>query len=102
MKNQEIRAILIKELGVETLPEEAQDEIISKIGDTILKSLTARIFERLSTEDHKKFEIISKTGDDERIQEFLEIAVPNMHSLMEEEIKKTIRLYKEKEEETIQ
>ena len=102
MKNQEIRAILIKELGVETLPEEAQDEIISKIGDTILKSLTARIFEQLSTEDHKKFEIISKTGDDERIQEFLEIAVPNMHSLMEEEIKKTIRLYKEKEEETIQ
>lgn len=98
MRNQELRTILIKELALETLPEEAQDEVISKLGDNILKSLTRRIFERLSSEDRKKFEMISKTGDDERIQEFLEVAVPDMHNIMEEEIKKTIRLYKEKEE----
>lgn len=91
MKNQELRAILLKELNIEALPEEAQDEIISKIGDTVLTSVTSKIFERLSQEDRKKFDAISASGNEELINEFLEMTVPDMHNLMEEEIKKTLQ-----------
>lgn len=99
MRNQEIRTILLKELNIEDLPEEAQDEIISKIGDTVLASVTSKIFERLSQGDRKKFDAISASGNDGLINEFLEMTVPDMHNLMEEEIKKTIRLHREKERE---
>lgn len=98
MRNQELRSILLKELNIENLPEEAQDEVIAGIGDTILKSVTLKIFEELSTEDRKRFEAVSAQGDDDLIQQFLEMAVPNMHILMETEIKKTLQAYKEKEE----
>lgn len=98
MRNQELRAILLGELHIEDLPEEEQDEIISKLGDSILKSLTLKILEQLSQENRKEFEMVSASGDDDRIHEFLKTAVPDMHTLMEKEIRKTIQLYKEKEE----
>lgn len=99
MRNQELRAILLKELHIEDFPEEEQDGIISKLGDSILKSLTLRILEQLSQENRKKFEIVSASEDDDRIHEFLKATVPDMHTLMETEIRKTIQLYKDKEEE---
>ncbi len=98
MKNQELRAILLGELHIEDLPEEEQDDIISKLGDNILKSLTLKILEQLSQENRKKFEIVSASGDDNRIHEFLKATVPDMHTLMETEIRKIIQLYRENEE----
>ena len=98
MKDKELRSIIIKEINAEHLPEEAQDEIILKVGENILSSLTTRIFEQLSSEDRNKFETISKKGDSALINEFLEEVIPDMHSLMEKEIKKTLQQYREKEE----
>lgn len=97
MKNQELREILIAELGIAELPDEAQDEIVGKLGEVILKSLTVAIFDKLSNEARTKFEKISEKGDHALIQEFLEENVPNMHSLMEEEVKKTLRNFAENE-----
>ncbi len=90
MNNQELRDILIKELGIEGLPEEAQDEIVGKLGEVILKSLTVAIFEKLSNDARADFERISSRGDHDLIQEFLEENVPDLHLLMEEEVKKTL------------
>lgn len=47
MNNKELHNILIKELGIQNLPEEAQNEIVSKLGEIILKSITVTIFEQL-------------------------------------------------------
>lgn len=97
MKNQELRDILIKELGIGELPEEAQDEIVGKLGEVILKSLTIAIFDKLSNEARVEFEKIGEKGDPALIQEFLEENIPDMHLLMEEEVKKTLRNYAELE-----
>lgn len=90
MNNQEIRNILIKELSIENLPEEAQNEIVSKLGEVILKSLTIAIFEKLSDEVRAKFEKVTEKGDYALVQEFLEEHVPDLHILMEQEIRKTL------------
>lgn len=90
MNNQEIRNILIRELGIEGLPEDAQDEIVTKLGEVILKSLTVAIFEKLSNTARIEFERVSARGDHDLIQEFLEQNVPDLHTLMEEEIKLTL------------
>lgn len=97
MNNQELRDILIKELGIEGLPEEAQDEIVSKLGEIILKSLTVAIFEKLSTEARVEFDRITEKGDHVMIQEFLEQSVPNLHLLMEEEVKRTLQNFSQNE-----
>lgn len=91
MNNQELHDILIKELGISGLPKEAQDEIAGKLGEIILKSLTVAIFESLSSDAREEFEKISVHGDNALIQEFLEKNVPDMHTLMENEVKKTLQ-----------
>ena len=91
MNNQEIRDVLINELGIESLPEEAQNEVVAKVGDIILKSLTLAILDKLSIEARAEFEHISEKGDEVLIQEFLNDNVPNLSTLMEEEIRKTLR-----------
>lgn len=91
MNNQEIRDALIKELGIGDLPEEAQNEIVDKLGEVILKSLTIAIFEKLSNEKREEFDRIGEKGDPALIQEFLDKNIPDMQTLMEEEIKRTLR-----------
>ncbi|OIP65546.1 MAG: hypothetical protein COV32_02895 [Candidatus Yonathbacteria bacterium CG10_big_fil_rev_8_21_14_0_10_43_136] len=97
MKNQELRDILIKELSIGELPEEAQDEIVVKLGEVILKSLTIAIFDKLSSEARVEFEKIGAKNDTALIQEFLEENIPDMHTLMEEEVRRTLQNYAELE-----
>src|SRR3989344_7253168 len=95
MNDQEIRTTLIKELGIEELPAEAQDEIVSKLGEIILKSVTVAIFEKLSEEAREEFQVLTTSGEAERIREFLTKNVPDMEGLMAEELKKTLVAFRE-------
>lgn len=99
MNNQELRDILIKELGIASLPEEAQDEIVGKLGEVILKSLTVAIFEKLSNDARIEFDRISAKGDHALIQEFLEENIPDLSILMEEEVKRTLQAFNQNEEQ---
>jgi hypothetical protein len=94
MNNQEIRDLLIKELAIENLSSEAQDEIVAKIGEMVLRSLTASIFERLTPSAREEFSRISTAGNPALIQEFLEENAPGIHQMIEEELKKTLDGFK--------
>lgn len=96
MNNKELREILITELGIENLSGEAQDEIVSKVGEMVLKSLTESIFEKLSTPAREEFDRISATGNPALVQEFLEENAPGIQQMMEQELKKTLQSFKEK------
>ncbi len=98
MQNQEIRNILVKELGLEGIPEEAQDEIVKKVGESVLKSLASTIFERIPNDVREEFTRISASNDKPRIQDFLEEHVPDLHILMEEEVRKALRGFAETKE----
>lgn len=95
MNNQELRNTLIKELGLERLPPEAQEEIVFKLGEVILKSITVAIFEKLPEDARKEFEDITKKADQNLIQEFLEKHIPDLSSLMEQEVKRTLKNFSE-------
>ncbi len=95
MNNQELRDILIAELGIGELPEEAQNEVVAKLGDVILKSLTVTIFEKLPQEARTKFETVSASGNDEDIQFFLNENIPELHTLMETEVRRVLQSYRE-------
>lgn len=91
MNNQELRELIIKELGIESLPESAQDEIVGKLGEVILKAVTVAIFEKLSPEGRAEFERISREDEPELVARFLEEHVSDMETLMEEEVKRTLK-----------
>lgn len=95
MNNQELREILIKELGIGELPEEAQDEVVGKLGEIILKSVTVAIFERLPADARKEFESIGEKGDQDMIQDFLQRYIPDMSELMDQEVKRTLKNFSE-------
>lgn len=99
MNNQAISDILIKELNINSLPKEAQDQIVSKLGEIILKSITVAIFEKLSPEGRAEFELITESADSERIQEFVTSNVPDLPELMESEVKRVLQAFKEAEKE---
>ncbi len=96
MDNKELRDILIAELGIGELPLEAQNEIVSKLGEIILKSVTVAIFEKLPQEARAEFEAITDSGDNERVQEFLAKNIPDMPALMEAEVKRVLLSFKER------
>lgn len=95
MNSKELKEVLVAELGIGELPEDAQNEIISKLGEVILKSMTTTIFEKLPSSAHEEFEIISTKGDDVLIQEFLEANIPDLSVLMEAEVQRVLKLYRE-------
>ncbi len=95
MINQELRDILIAELGIGELPEEAQDEVVSKLGEIVLKSVTVAIFEKLSPEARVEFDAITTAGDNDRVQEFLTKNITDMPALMEAEVKKVLLSFRE-------
>ena len=101
MNDQKLRETLINELGIGELPEEAQNEIVSKLGEIILKSVTVAIFEKLPTEARAKFDIVSRSGDNESIQEFLTKNVPDMSTMMEAEVKRVLLSFREGEVEVV-
>lgn len=101
MNNQAIRETLIKELGIENLSGEAQDEIVGKIGEIVLRSLTAAIFERLTPAAREEFDRITAAGDPAHIQLFLEENAPGLHQMMEQELKKVILSFKEHPQERV-
>lgn len=94
MSDQELRTLLAKELGIEHLAEAAQDEIIAKIGDVVLKSLTVSILETLPPDAQAEFEAIGAQGNPALIQEFLAKHAPNIELLLAEEMQKTIAGFK--------
>lgn len=95
MNNEGLRDTLIKELGIENLSGEAQDEIVAKIGEMVLRSLTATIFEKLTPAAREQFDRITESGNAVQIQEFLEENAPGIHEMMEQELKKTLQGFKE-------
>lgn len=85
-----LKTTIIEELGLSSFPKEKQDELIARIGKTILTSLTIALFDALPEEVRDEFKEISESGDTERMQSFLETHIPNTEEFIKKEIKKTI------------
>lgn len=95
MDSNKLRELLIQEMDIATLSKEAQNDILSKVGETVLTTLTTSIFEKLSESARDEFEKISVTGDHTLIQEFLDTNVPDLSTLVKEAIRKALNTYKE-------
>ncbi len=81
---------IIKELGLENLPEEKKLEILLGIGRVIQQNVILRILDELPEKDKDEFDkLLGEKGDDEEaVLKFLQSKIPNLDGIVNEEIEK--------------
>ena len=93
--DEELKQQMVERLDIGELAPAEQDEIITKIGENILKQLTITVLDKLPEEDLPEFDTITESGDPARLQEFLSSKIPNYNKLMQEETTRIIDEFKE-------
>lgn len=88
---------IIKEFGLEELPDKEREDVLERITESALKRITINLLKELSDDDMEKFEEISGEGSPEEIDSFLKSKVGNY----EEIIKNTIMKFKNDIKESI-
>ncbi len=76
---------LVQELGIETMPQDQQQAILSRALSVLQKRMTLRMARELSDEQIAQFEAAAKNGDDSAGDE-LERIYPNFKQAYQEEI----------------
>ena len=93
-----IRETIMKELGLEKLPQEKQEELIAKMGEVILKKMFLETVEKLDEDGRKHFErMLEEKRTPEEIEEFLKVKIPDYGEILKkivmdlkEDLKKAI------------
>jgi galactose-1-phosphate uridylyltransferase len=74
---------LIEEMGLSDLPEEKQQELVSKMFEVVLKRIYVEANERLSEENRKALdEMISKDVQPEEVEKFLQEKIPDYSEMI--------------------
>ena len=81
---------IVKELGLDNLPEDKQLEILEKIGSIIFQSVLLRTLDIMSEENKDEFEkLLSEKADDpDIVLKFMQNKVPNLDDIVKEEVVK--------------
>ncbi|MAF20654.1 MAG: hypothetical protein CMI55_03155 [Parcubacteria group bacterium] len=87
MNKKNIQQNIIKELGLEGLPEDKQIELLTTMTESVLKRITIKVLELLSEEDKKEFDQVRETNDPDKISEFLKDKINNYDEIVEDVIK---------------
>ncbi|QQS60926.1 MAG: hypothetical protein IPN70_03480 [Candidatus Moraniibacteriota bacterium] len=75
---EETKKDILRDLGVENIPQEKQEEILSGIGELLLKEIFLATIDRLSKEQQDEYEeLLSKEVSPEEVENFLKNAIPD-------------------------
>lgn len=79
---------LLKELGLENLPEDKKTSLLLDIGRIIQQNIILRVLEELKEEDKDDFEklLAEKINDQDAILAFLQSRISNLDVIVQEEI----------------
>jgi hypothetical protein len=81
---------IIKDLGLEALPEEEQEEALLSVGRIIFQAVLIRVLQELDDQGKDEFDklLSEKPNDEEAILKFLTEKVPDLNSIVREEVSK--------------
>lgn len=79
-----IQEELLKELGLENLPQEKQEELLIKMTEVLLKRIFARTTEKLSDADLEIYEkMANEKVEPEKMSEFLKEKIANYDEMVQ-------------------
>ena len=81
---------IVKDLGLDTLPVEKQEEVLLRVGKIVFQNVIMRVLDELNEKDKSEFDkLLSERPDDEEaILSFLQSHISNIDGIVEEEITK--------------
>jgi hypothetical protein len=74
----------IGELGLQEVPKDIQGDLLSNIGENILKRVTLELLTALPVEERDTFEQMIGSGNGAGLREFLEKHIPNLERFVRE------------------
>ncbi len=77
---------LIKELGLENMPIEAQEKLSERMADIVLRRAALRALESITEEEAKEINGYFDSGDTDKAMEIMDKKVPNFDKIISEEI----------------
>ncbi len=87
MNNEEVKKILVQELGLGNLSDSEQAAMIEQIGQVLIQAVMLRVLPTLSETDAREFETLVAGQNPAAVFEFLGTKVPNFDQIVVEEIK---------------
>jgi len=94
MNNDEIKKMLSQDLGINHLPAEAQEQIITKLGENILKKITLETVTLLSEEARGEFDTLSQAQDNKKMTEFLKQQIPDFDNFVKKIVQQSVEDFK--------
>lgn len=76
---------IIKELGLDGLPEEEKDNLISSMAEALQMKITNRVMEVLMPEERKEMDKLVAAGDEQKVEAYVVAKVPGLDSIAREE-----------------
>ena len=77
---------IIRDLGIDSLPEKEQEEALLTVGDIIFKGIIIKAMDLLSEADKDEFEKVLEKSEENAVLDFLKSKIPNLDDLVKEEI----------------
>ncbi len=89
-----IKKAALENLGIDSLPLESQEQILSMFGENAMKAIIIAIIDRLEEPAKDEFARLMDQGDEESIDEFLRARIPDLDQLVDTATKKEIDEFK--------
>lgn len=90
-----MRAMVVEQLGLEDMDQEAQDQIIDKFTENTMKKVTIALFERLPKEAQDEFVRLGDAGDPAAVLKIFQDNIPDMEAVVQSEIKEEVKAFKD-------
>lgn len=82
-------------LGINELPSEVQEELISSFSEVALKAATVAVLEKLPEGKREEFATLAEAGDASALQAFLNREVPGHEALAGAAVAEEVKRFKE-------
>lgn len=93
-----LQKTLIDELGLQNLPQEKKDEMLTQMAEVVLKRIYLNTFESLPEADREKFgEMLDQEAAPEKIEDFLREKFKDYDDF----VKKIVEAFREEMRETM-
>ena len=91
----ELTALIAKDLGISALPPDEQKSLISQFGEVALKAATLAVVEKLSEEKRGEFAKLAEVGDQEGLRALLDKEVPGHEEVARAAVQQEVARFKE-------
>lgn len=91
----ELQKQVAADLGISTLTDDVQKELIAQFGEVALKAATMAVMSKLSDDKRSEFMRLAEGGDSAAVQTFLDTEIPEHEEIAKQAVAAEVARFKE-------